>query len=618
MKFYKKFLLLSFSVFLSNSSLFSGNISNTDTIKDVSVVKYFSDDLVAARLDELATSVLFAGKNFYADTATLNIYKFKSTDVPQYTDEQYKAYFKKMSANSPFPFVYNEDVRKFIDLYSQKRRPLTSRLLGLAAYYFPLFEEKLDKYNLPLELKYLAVIESALNPVATSRAGASGLWQFMYGTGKMYGLEVSSYVDDRCDPYKATTAACEHFVDLYKIYNDWALVLAAYNAGSGNVNKAIRRAGGEMDYWKVRKFMPRETQSYVPVYIAAAFVLSHAAEYNLYPVYPEYLYIKTDTVTISEKISFEQISEALNIPVAELISLNPSFKKNVIPACSERQYQIKLPYERIGEFIANENEIYNFKTLDQLIKEDYAARNNIKPVYTESHTVKKGESLGQIARKYSCTISELQKWNKIKNSNIHPGQKLIVSNAPPANQVVLPKPPVNTTTESYTVGANETLRDIAKKYDCSVDNLRLWNNISNLNLTKGQLLTIHIPIIEPVKDINMLETTAKVEPVKEQKTPEVKADVHKVLSEQLTVSSVDTHATSPDTALVVEEVKNKEISKEPAPKYIFHVVQKGDTLWNIAQRYHSVTVEDIKRINSLKGSNLRLGQKLKLPVKDKG
>jgi len=615
MKIHTNPIFLLLTLFLFSNTIFSANIKNTDTIKEVSTtVKYFNDDIVAARLDELAVSVLFKGKNIYADTSALNIHKFKPSDVPQYTDEQYRAYFKKMSALSPFPFTYNEDVRKFIDLYAQKRRPLTSRLLGLAAYYFPLFEEKLDKYNLPLELKYLAVIESALNPVAVSRAGASGLWQFMYNTGKLYKLEVNSYVDDRIDPFKATTAACELFVDLYKVYNDWALVLAAYNSGSGSVNKAIRKAGGAMDYWTIRKFMPRETQSYVPVYIAAAFVLSHAAEFNLYPVYPGYLFTKTDTVTIKEKISFDQISEALNIPVEELVSLNPCFKKNIIPSCNDLQYKIKLPYNKVGEFVVNENEIYNFKTLDQLIKEDYAARNNIKSVYTESHTVKKGETISTVARKCACTVDEIKKWNKLKSATVHPGQKLIVSNSTP--QIVLPKPPTNTTNEFCVVGSNETLRDIAKKHECTVDNLRLWNNIRNLDIAQGQQLVIHIPIIEPVKETNILETTAAVEvPAEKTEIVETKAVAPSKKTETSAVAINETKDSVSDTSNIKVEVPKQEVKKEAHSKYVLHVVQKGDTLWNIAQRYNIVSVEDIKKLNSLKDSILKPGQKLKLPVK---
>lgn len=595
---------------------------NTDTIKDPNAT-YFSDDMVASRLDDLAASLLFKGKMFYADTATLNVFKYKPGDIPQFTEEQYKERFKKMNINSPFPYVYNEDVKKFIDLYVNKKRTLTSRLLGLAAYYFPLFEETLDKYNLPLELKYLAVIESALNPTAISRAGAAGLWQFMFNTGKLYGLEVSSYVDDRYDPYKATIAACEHFSDLYKIYNDWALVLAAYNAGAGNVNRAIRRAGGEMDYWTVRKYMPRETQSYVPVFIAASYVLSHASEHNLYPVYPEYLYIKTDTITVSEKITFEQLSEALNIPLEEIISLNPTFKKNVVPASSEKTYMVKLPYDRIGEFIANEKEIYGFKTLEQLIKEDYMSRNNIKPVYTESHTVRKGESLGAISRKYGCSISELQKWNRLKGTAIHPGQKLVVTQEKP--EVILPKPPQNTVKEYYTVSKNETLRDVAKKYECSVDNIRLWNSIKNLNVTPGQQLVIHIPVLEPVKELNMLETQASIEQQTDTTVVMTPPNTIKPLDNKTTEAphnpavTVQVQAPAPADTVhsQVSEVSKQEIKTENKPKYIYHTVQKGDTLWNIAQRYESVTVDDIKKLNSLKNNNLRLGQKLKLPVKDK-
>lgn len=625
--FLSTFSLLSLFL-LSCLSVFP-NEPNTDTLKHVSETKYFSDEQVAERLDALSSSVLFKGKNTFADTAKLNKYNFKSFEIPQYSDEEYKVLFDKFNTTSPFPFVYNEDVRKFIDLYAQRRRSLTSRMLGLAAYYFPLFEEKLDMYKLPLELKYLAVIESALNPVAVSRAGASGLWQFMYGTGKIYGLEVSSFVDDRYDPYKATIAACEHFVDLYNIYNDWALVLAAYNAGSGNVNRAIRKSGGKTDYWEIRRFMPRETQNYVPVYIAAAFVMAHASEHNLYPVYPGYLFMHTDTITIRKNISFEQISEALEIPLDEIVALNPTFKKNFIPSTPDLQYRIKLPYDKAGTFLANEEEIYNFKTLDQLVKEESGQRSPTTVASNaEVHIVKKGESLGLISRKYGCTVTELQKWNKLKGTSIHPGQKLSVSSAPSRQQASpppAPKPPVNTKQETYTVQSGESLRDVAVRYACSVDQIRLWNRITNLNIKQGQELVIHIPVYETPADTVLtpieqsVETTAStpavdaVIPPATNKTPATANQQHtsNATVEQVSDSVSEAEGVTPQT--VVEAANEK-----AGAKFIFHVVQKGDTLWSIANRYDNVTIEEIKQLNSLNDNNLKLGQKLRLPVKSKG
>jgi len=575
------------------------NNKNTDTLKHVSEAKYFSDDQVAARLDELATSILFSGKNFYADTAKLNIYNFKPDEVPQYTDAEYEKFINQLNIRSPFPFVYNEDVKRYINLYAFKRRMLTSRMLGLAEYYFPLFEEKLDMFNLPLELKYLAVIESALNPVAVSRAGASGLWQFMHGTGKIYGLEVTSFTDDRYDPLKATIAACEHFVDLYNIYNDWALVLAAYNAGSGTVNRAIRKSGGSKDYWKIRTFMPKETQNYVPTYIGVALVMTYAAEHNLYPIYPGNLYIKTDTLTIQRKITFEQISEALSMPIGEIISLNPIFKNKVIPSCDEKKYVLKLPYNKVGEFLANEEEIYNFKTLDQLIKEDYATRNNIKPIAnTSTHIVKKGETLSMIARNYGCTVKDIQSWNNMKSTVINTGQKLVVSKTVPKT-IPTPKPPVNTIKETHIVENNETLRNVSQKYNCSVDNIRLWNNITNLNLKQGQELVIHIPVTDTTtstSEINFAEI--------------LEIDLDKNTNNTVNTDTAYSENINPNNIIDNNKQGNN-------IQYIYHVVQKGDTLWNISQRYEQVTIDDIKKLNNLKENDLIPGQKLKLPVKDK-
>jgi len=308
-----------------------------DTIPTDTLVKrgFVEDDPVVSMLDSLANLKIFHDNEFPKTHDYQNWRDYSDTDIPYFPDSVYRERIAVMNDQSPFEYVYNTEVRKFIELYAYRKRSLTARIIGLAQIYFPLFEEQLDKYNMPLELKYLAVIESALNPTANSRAGAKGLWQFMYGTGKVYGLKVTSYVDDRYDPYKATKAACEHLSDLYDIYGNWSLALAAYNSGAGNVNKAIRRSGGVKNFWAIHNYLPRETRSYVPAFIAASYVMAYATEHKIQPVDPGILYYEVDTVTVNKPLTFDQISEMLNIPLDEIAFLNPSFNNflNISKAC---------------------------------------------------------------------------------------------------------------------------------------------------------------------------------------------------------------------------------------------------------------------------------------------
>jgi len=267
--------LLILLLVLGSCSLFAQDPSVADTV--IRKKAFVEDDPVVSMLDSLATLKVFKNSMFLNTPASQPLPVYTDDQIPTFPDSVYRERITSMSIESPFEYVYNSDVKQFIDLYAYRKRGLTARILGLAQIYFPLFEEQLDKFNMPLELKYLAVIESALNPIANSKAGAKGLWQFMYGTGKVYGLKTTSYVDDRFDPVKSTIAACEHLSDLYSIYGNWSLALAAYNSGAGNVNKAIRRAGGAKNFWIIQRYLPKETRSYVPAFIAASYVMTHAA-----------------------------------------------------------------------------------------------------------------------------------------------------------------------------------------------------------------------------------------------------------------------------------------------------------------------------------------------------
>ena len=301
------------------------------------------DDPIAAALDSLDKLNLFEKGYAHINYPKNPKYNFPKDSVPRYDDMVYESRLAKIDAASPFDLQYNSVVKGYIEMYTLRKRELVSRMMALSQFYFPMFEEQLDKYNLPLELKYLAICESALNPMAKSRAGAMGLWQFMYPTGKIYGLKVSSYVDDRCDPYKSTIAACEYFKYLYGLFGDWQMVLAAYNGGPGTVNRAIRRSGGKKTYWEIRPFLPKETQGYVPAFIAVNYVMSYTSEHNMYSAIPKKTFLTVDTVHVKKQISFTQISAILDIPVEELEYLNPSYRKDVIPVLPEETSCLTLP-----------------------------------------------------------------------------------------------------------------------------------------------------------------------------------------------------------------------------------------------------------------------------------
>lgn len=379
-------------------------------------------------LESLGSLPFFEEQYLVVDTGEMNIYGYDYGEIPMFDDSVYRKRIEVLASQTTMPLVYNALVREKIDGYVMRMRGFTGRMLGFSYIYFPLFEEMLDKYNMPLELRCLAVVESALNPLAVSRAGAKGLWQFMYLTGKQYGLKSTTLVDERFDPLKSTEAACQYLLDLYGRYKDWFLALAAYNAGPGNVNKAIARAGGVMDYWAICPYLPGETRNYVPSFIAANYVVNYAREHNLYPVSPEMLVSGTDTVVVHDFLTFAQLNEALGVPIKDLRSYNPQYTKDIIPANDSTYYVLRLPSQYALQFVQREKEVYAFLTQEKIDKEKIlreAAK--VQPSTPKYHTVKKGETLSSIAKKYNVSVPNLKKWNKLKSDNIRPKQKLRVS-----------------------------------------------------------------------------------------------------------------------------------------------------------------------------------------------
>lgn len=341
---------------------------------------------------------------------------------------------------------YNDIVRKFIDRYTGRLRHSVSYMLGASNFYTPIFEEALEAYGLPLELKYLPVIESALNPKATSHAGAAGLWQFMVATGKQYGLEVNSLVDERRDPIKSSYAAAQYLKDLYKIFNDWSLVIAAYNCGPENINKAIHRAGGEADYWKIYPYLPRETRGYVPAFIAANYVMNYYCEHNICPMRTT-LPAKTDTIIVNRDVHFKQIADVCGIDIEELRTLNPQYRRDIVNG-SNKPSVVRMPATVTNTFIANEDSIYNYQTealfarrslveVDRTSSSSYTRKSSTKrKSYSKKRrsrrsrarrvTIRQGDTLSEIAERNHTTVSKLRRLNGIKGNNIRAGKKIRV------------------------------------------------------------------------------------------------------------------------------------------------------------------------------------------------
>lgn len=375
---------------------------------------------------------------------------------PFYEKEVYKARLQRMPTIIEMP--YNDVVQKFIDRYANNLRRSVSIMLGATNFYMPIFEEALEAYNLPLELKYLPVIESGLNPQATSYVGAAGLWQFMIGTGKRYGLEINSLVDERRDLIKSSYAAANYLSDLYRIFRDWHLVIAAYNCGPDKINKAIHRAGGTKDYWQIYPYLPKETRGYVPAFIAANYIMNYYCDHNICPMVAD-IPAKTDTVMVNRDIHFNQIASVLNMEVSQLKELNPQYRRNIING-SNKPSSLRLPSTLVNKFIDNEQAIYDYnadallnKRAEVEVNEENIANTSYshsnsytrssnnnsyrssrhKNKHTKKHkersqnvTIKDGDTLSEIAERNHTTVSKLKKLNKISGSNIRAGKKLRV------------------------------------------------------------------------------------------------------------------------------------------------------------------------------------------------
>ena len=430
-----------------------------------------------------------------------------------------------VAMNSFITLPFNENVKNYIILYSEKMPTKMGRVMGLSSYYFPIFEEVFNKYELPVELKYMAVIESMLNPVATSRAGAKGIWQFMYNTARGYGLNINSFVDERLDVEKAIDAAARYLRDAYKIFGDWSLAISSYNCGAGNVSKAIRRAGGSRDFWSIYPYLPRETRGYVPAFVGAMYAMTYWREYGIVPQNVG-MPAQTDTFEIRHNLHFDQVNAIVGVPMEDLQNLNPQYVHSIIPG-AEQTYVLKLPYTWTNAFLdADRDSMYRYKAdslLNQKVLKDGGSSSSKGSTSGNriTYKVKSGDYLGKIASRYHVTINQIKNWNHLRSNNLRVGQILyIYSNAPAAAAAPAASKPAATSTakpaagststgssaakpaasvnggktSSYTVKQGDSLYQIAKLYPgVSAENIMKANGLKNANIRAGQKLVIPLP-----------------------------------------------------------------------------------------------------------------------------
>jgi membrane-bound lytic murein transglycosylase D len=485
-----------------------------------------------------------------------------ASNVP---DEVYIERLKKM--NSFIQIPYNDIVRNYIIMYSEKMHKRMPYMLGLCKYYMPIFEETFDKYELPVELKAMAIIESAMNPRAESRVGAKGMWQFMYNIAKSYGLHVDSFVDERMDPVKSCEAAALYLEDAYNMFGDWNLAIASYNCGAGNVQKAIKRAGSRK-FWDIWPYLPRETRSYVPAFVGALYTLEFYKEHGIKPesmVMPA----AVDTIVIKKQLHLKQVSEITGAPIEELKNLNPQYRHEIIPG-HEREYILRIPYQYTGSFIENEDTIYKHKAsiyFDPVaIKKIKDGGDGVRII----HKVKNGEYLGRIASKYHVSVAKIKKWNNLKNDNIRVGQSLVIyrgGSGPSAAQTSSSKSSSSKNSSSgsskssssgntkitYTVKKGDALGKIAEAHGVGLSKIKEWNGLKNDNIKVGQKLIIY--------------TSSK--------------------SSSSSVSAAKGHTT--------------------------YTVKSGDTFYSIAKNYPGVSAQNIMDYNGIESSKIRAGMTIKIP-----
>lgn len=560
---------------------------SAQSVRDISDKTLNSAALIMPESAETDTKAML--EDWYLKNYAVIDYDADNADSGDLSDEVIIERLGKLPTVIEMPF--NSVVKNTIRFYAN-RKQLVENMLGLSLYYNPIFVEALERNGMPLELKYLPVIESALVPTAVSRAGAAGLWQFMPGTATGLGLEVSSVIDQRRDPYLASEAAARYLKQLYNTFGDWSLAIAAYNCGPGNVNKALRRAGdGKHDFWEIYPFLPKETRGYVPAFIAANYIMTYHKDHNISPALARRP-IVTDTIHVNRRVHFQQISDVLAIPMGELRALNPQFRKDIIPG-DIKPYSLVLPSLQVYAYIANEDSILNHNAAL------YARRGVVEPAsglvtgsdnkgeYTEEevvqyHKVRKGETLSKIAKKYGVTVASLRKWNKV-GKKVSAGKRLKIVTV---KRRYLPKvePQPEEKTEEIN---NESIADTTVVI--AVDSL-------------GASPVMPDSVAAPENEVNnaFSKPQKEEEPVAE---PEVKPETPK--------KDVAPKANAKQSSKKKEKATKK--ASENKPSFTTHKVRRGENLSKIAKRY-GVSIEAIKRANNFAGDRISAGQSIKIPT----
>ncbi|MFG4000675.1 LysM peptidoglycan-binding domain-containing protein [Flavobacterium aquidurense] len=598
------------SVFFS-MSIFAQDVAKTDVeIKPIVKISYLDSVKNSFKKDEMATRVDSLWMN---ELVSLDIYDDLTKDIQtintdvtvdeELPTELLKQRLKAMNGKSPFNIEYNQGLENIIKSFLKNRKKSFSRLMALSEYYFPIFEDAFARQNVPLEIKYLAVVESALNPKAVSKMGATGIWQFMYGTGKQYALKIDSYIDERSDPLKATAAASEYMTKMYNVFGDWELVLASYNSGPGNVTKAIRRSGGKTSYWDIRNHLPKETQGYVPAFLATMYLFEYHKEHGINPQRAVVKNFETDTVQIKNQMSFKQIADLLDMPQSQIQLLNPSYKLNVVPFYQGEPHYLRLPKDKIATFVSNEDKIYDYvayqsqnKTLPAQLALKVAPKANAKPDRTidtdvKWYKVKRGDNLGTIAAKYNVNVIDLKKWNNLKTNAVALGRSLKIKSEADAviknpkeikstlavekrseEAIAAADDKNNTHPQEYVVAAGDNLGSIAKKFGTTIADLKELNSLTSNNIGLGKTLVVAKAVPEIVEE-NAVATA---------------------IASNSSIDSFRKKATSA-----------KDLGED-------YYVKKGDSLYSISKKYPGVTISDIKKWNNIKDGEIKPGMKLKI------
>ncbi len=520
-------------------------------------------------------------ENWYIRNYTATDDKYLSKDVKT-SDAQIRSRLAKLPTVIEMPF--NSIVRSYIDRYTQQGRAQVAAMLGLGIYYTPIFEQALEEEGLPLELKYLPVVESALNPNAVSRHGATGLWQFMLATGKGLGMEVNSLVDERRDPYVSSKKAAQYLKDLYSSYKDWSLAIAAYNCGPGTVNKAIRRAGdGPQDFWSVYSYLPSETRGYVPAFIAANYVMNYYPEHGINPVLPTKPLV-TDTVSVADRVHFNQISAVLNIPVDELRLLNPQFRADLIPGSDEKPYMLILPSQQVHAYIVSEDQILAYEA------EKYARRETAEPGDMPAETALLAAEMVQPAPEEDTTVSA---------ADTQPAEEPVAATPRPRRQQGAPQ------ATTHKVAPGETLASIASMYGVNPADIKQWNGLRRNSVRVGQQLRVAAP--------GTAVASRPAEPAR-QNTAVAASDNKKPSASQSDRRRNRNNDTADNSSS--KKKKNKRDRKKQQAQPTEHSIKSGENLTVIANRY-GVSVDELKKANGMKDDNLRAGNSIKIPSKGK-